>query len=300
MIRGVPGTAVYYRSLNDFIAIGSQWASDSSGEPFLGYSDDGFNWKQSVDPLLHVTQYSWNRTGNPGELVAYVALQGSSGNLNMANDLTFWYTYLQPGQDFNQRYLVKRTVKMVLNPSPVYGPKTHVALTLYQSTGDSWATTAMIPPTLNYKQIQILGGVFTSGNYANTVAIYDCYISEWDDHMVGYEGECGPTDWGLNKHTQSYHERKPYPSPPRHYPNNKQPITTTSIVQYKTEKFPMGVSPLRILGWIWKSPTGSAKAIYRCWNAATSDHAVSMVPDCSDRGSGYKPEFTLGYIDPQP
>jgi len=244
--------------------------------------------------LLHVTQYSWNRTGNPGELVAYVALQGPSGNLNMGDDLTFWYTYLQPGQDFNQRYLVKRNVKMVLNPQPVTGPKTHVALTLYQSPGDSWATTAMIPPTLNYKQIQLLGGVFTSGAYANTVSIYDCYISEWDDHMIGYQGECGPSDWGLNPpRTES--ERQPYP--PKRFPTT---TTTTTLVQYKTEKFPMGVSPLRILGWIWNSPTGNAKAIYRCWNEATTDHAVSMVSDCSDRGSGYKVEFVLGYIDPQP
>eukprot|EP00038_Savillea_parva_P015181 m.219150 g.219150 ORF g.219150 m.219150 type:complete len:245 (+) comp30358_c0_seq1:63-797(+) len=218
------------------------------------------NWIAAPEPLVYQDSESWNRAAGSDELVAYPSLVVDPIDSNV---LWFYYTYLEPGATFINRYFVRRRVDTVTMTADFNGAST--VMSLYQGTarlgardGDYWATTAPVPPDANYSQVDGAVGAILVSPGPNRVRLFDCYTTAWDDHMVGFEHECSPG--------------RPGP-----------------------------MVGLRTLGFAL-TPTGSAQAIhaglavvevFRCFNNATKNHAVSVDPECRGRGTT---EFSLGFF----
>ena len=97
---------------------------------------------------------------------------------------TFWlyYMYLNPGEGFDKRYLIRRKIKVsyVESTLPIdLVPR--IALEKYQTTNDTWATT--INTDANYQSEETIGYLFTD-EIPNSKPVYDCYNASWNDHML--------------------------------------------------------------------------------------------------------------------
>lgn len=209
-ISGVPGTCVRYRKeYDDFIAMGNRGNNDGTMGygPRLSFSKDGINdWNGMSSSLFWVDQNSWNRNPPVGELVAYSSLISrdigmNGGTYNFVYNMSYWmhYTYLEPNSTFEDRYNVRRTVdiKQYDNGIPSNVPQVRVVLSHYYNdqVKDSWFTTAMVPSTDGYKNMDngdVIGLLMTKdiGN-GDTTKVYDCYNEGVNDHMIGFENECG-------------------------------------------------------------------------------------------------------------
>lgn len=221
--------------------------------------DAPVSWQPANEPLIFADSGSWDRANTSHELIAYASVVVDPTE---SDQLWFYYTYLEPGAGFTQRYFVRRRVDTVTSSQPFLAGA--VVLTMLKGparagrAGDWWATTAVNVPNSNYTRVGAVGGaVFVSGG-PNRTRLVDCYISGWDDHMVGYETECtvgslGPT---------------------------------------------VGI---RTLGFVL-TEAGAADAqragvtttqIFRCFDNATKNHAISSDPHCQGYGGS---EFPLGYV----
>eukprot|EP00035_Acanthoeca_spectabilis_P033455 m.23724 g.23724 ORF g.23724 m.23724 type:complete len:539 (+) comp5990_c0_seq2:83-1699(+) len=270
-LANITGSTVAWRNTSDggeYVCIGSlQWQDPllAGFGPRLSFSrpdspgDAPVSWQPANEPLIFADSGSWDRTNTSHELIAYASVVVDPTE---SNQLWFYYTYLEPGAGFTQRYFVRRRVDTVTISQPFLAGA--VVLTMLKGpvragrAGDWWATTAVNVPNSNYTRVGAVGGaVFVSGG-PNRTRLVDCYISGWDDHMVGYETECtvgslGPT---------------------------------------------VGI---RTLGFVL-TEAGAAEAqragvtttqIFRCFDNATKNHAISSDPHCQGYGG---PEFPLGYV----
>jgi hypothetical protein len=168
--------------------------------------------------------------------------------------------YLQPGGTFTERYFVRRSVEIEEHTTPFKASR--VVLTLRRGPtrdggrgGDWWCSTAVVPAAENYTKLSTVGAMLVTGGPGRKPLI-DCYIPEWSDHFVAQEGDhCGNG----------------------------------------------GAIALRTLGFVLDD-TGAAAAkaagvatvpLYRCFDNATKNHAVSLSESCDGRG---KLEFSVGHI----
>ena len=143
------------------------------------------------EPLLHVD--SDNDPPGPNEWIGYSGMAAPSGGKNWDKRFYLFNAYVQPNQGFDKRYLIRRPVDVTLSPSSV-SPQVEVQLTRYNSSSrpDSWTTTAVPAPsagTSDYAWQKDLGYILTKAT-TGTVEIDDCYISGWDDHFIGVNGNC--------------------------------------------------------------------------------------------------------------
>ncbi|KAH3765108.1 hypothetical protein Pelo_3034 [Pelomyxa schiedti] len=190
-LTGAIGTATYrlfsgQSSINQcsgYLSIGA------GAGLFAALSPDGVDFTGLSSPLLFSDSGSWDRYSGCPELLAYPSILRDDGvqDLNTSSTTQHWlyYMYLQPGEDFSQRYLVRRPLEILLN-SVSGSPASFVALTRYfsSSKNDHWVTTSLPLPNGLYGIELILGYLLTSGGSGRT-KITDCYITSWDDHMVG-------------------------------------------------------------------------------------------------------------------
>ena len=230
------------------------FARPANGEPPVKFEPES-------EPLIFADSESWARSNSSRELYAYssIVVSGDSSTL-------WWYfTYLQPGASFHQRYFVRRRIDTD-HTSTIKASR--VSLTLRQGKarpsgrgGDWWASTAVVPSSAAFAFVARVGTVLVTGG-ANRVKLIDCYISQWDDHMLAHESECNAA---LHR----------------------------------------GVVNLRTLGFVFDD-AGAAQAkkaglatqpIFRCFDNATKNHAVSLEASCNGRG---KMEFALGHVVPAP
>ena len=210
-ISGITGTGVRWREkYNDFMSQGGGNNYDNCGYgPLLGFSNDGINdWIAMKSGLMYVDSNNWNRNAPCDELVAYSSIQSrnvsydnndNGGYYDLINGDDYWlyYTYLEPNGSFSDRYLARRPVSMKLydeNMNNYNVGQVHITLSMYwnDNTKDTWITTAMIPNNSGFENKNtILGKVLTKSiDDSITTKLYDCYISEWRDHMIGLDGEC--------------------------------------------------------------------------------------------------------------
>jgi hypothetical protein len=225
-IANITGTAVY--ELATLVNL-SAWGSDASSMlvsvgsitgpyytmPRLAFSaDGGITWAPMLVPLLHADSESWDRSTTSGELFAYLGLApGPQG----AGYFWFFYTYLEPGAGFGERYLSRRKVTMRMLQTEVAPRAMQARVALQQqykqrreplhphaNGEDHWATTAMVPPGWGAVAgpAAVLGTLMTSPPGASADAsgsagaksvapaarpLFDCYIEQWDDHMVAMD-----------------------------------------------------------------------------------------------------------------
>jgi len=153
-------------------------------------SPDGIsNWAALPYLVLQTERTYW---GPPDtELVEYPSLVSVYGDGDSIGSV-FWlyYMYLNPGDDFQNRYLLRRKIWLThaASPAPV-DTMPRIALSKYEGDDDTWVTTTSTDP--DYQFVEIMGYLFTE-EVPNSVPVYDCYIDFWTDHMlVPNDATCG-------------------------------------------------------------------------------------------------------------
>jgi hypothetical protein len=160
----------------------------------------------------------------------------------------------------NTRYFVRRRIDtMRSNAAFAAGG---VALTIWHGPTrsanrrrDRWATTAVVPSTAGYVRAGTIGAVLVTGG-VHRQRLVDCYITAWGDHMIGLEHECMVG----------------------------RPGNTTALRTLGFALDDAGAAAANGVGTV---------TLFRCFDNATKNHAVSIEPDCRGRGAT---EFALGHI----
>lgn len=182
----------YNSYLNSYIGFSGVWDNVSDRQKGFGLStsNDGLNnWATLINNLtaqpylLLSYEGSWDRQADDGDLLAYPSLVSVYGDTDKVGDV-FWlyYMYLNPGDNFDRRYLVRRKIHIekVFSSTPIdLTPR--IALAKYQNKNDTWSTTKMT--NKNYRYIEITGYLFTD-RITNSKPVYDCYIDSWKNHML--------------------------------------------------------------------------------------------------------------------
>jgi hypothetical protein len=121
-------------------------------------------------------------------------MEAVDGDSNQVGDV-FWlyYMYLNPGDDFDRRYLVRRKIRVSYTASNVpVDLVPRIALSKYQNLDDTWFTTTNVDP--DYQFMGTIGYLFTD-QVPNSVPVYDCYIDSRHNHMLVPNDEtCGGGD----------------------------------------------------------------------------------------------------------
>lgn len=166
---------------------------------FAGYgftvSPDGISsWTTLPYLVLSSEGEYWGRNPDSKDLAEYLSLISVYGDGTQIGD-TFWlyYMYLNPGEDFDRRYLARRKIHIGRTTSNTPSDLVpHIALSEYQNLDDTWFTTTST--ALEYQLVDTIGYLFTD-EVPNSVPVYDCYIDFWHDHMlVPNDNTCGCGD----------------------------------------------------------------------------------------------------------
>lgn len=165
--------------LNSYIGFSGFWQKG------LGFSlsPDGVNDWASLPYLILSSEGSWDRSADSRDLVAYPSIVSVYGDSERAGD-TFWiyYMYLNPGDDFDKAYLVRRKTHIRYGSSDLpIDLVPRIALSRYQKSEDTWLTTTNTDP--DYQFEKTIGSLFTD-EVPNSEPVYDCYIDFWTDHML--------------------------------------------------------------------------------------------------------------------
>eukprot|EP00750_Incisomonas_marina_P003878 INCI13421.7.p1 GENE.INCI13421.7~~INCI13421.7.p1 ORF type:complete len:566 (+),score=54.76 INCI13421.7:240-1937(+) len=275
-----PGTTL-------FAAVGSR-REPFALKPRLSFSRNGIEWAGVPVPLLHTDSSNWTRDASSDDLIGYetiVAPDGGQllqlyGSAPSSQEGTFllFYTYLDPGATFQDRYLVMRNVTLRMDSSVEPAAfKARVALSLYRcdlpvsdsgmhggtntTKADWWATTAAMtlqPCQASDVTAPVVVTILTSDPTPDGVVgrpLVDCFFEAIGDHMVAVSHD---------------------------------------------ECVGGGGRVLRTLGWVLADAGASndtprnTTALYRCYDNTTRNHAVSTSETCLN-GSLGAPEFVLGY-----
>lgn len=199
------------------------------------------------EPLLDVDPGVWSRPA-PSELISYpVLLDAKTGTNQLSDSWILAYTYIEPNESFDHRYLVMRNIEVSVSRTPV-SPQVGVLLARWYSPAlhDHWSTTAAVPPVGGnaYRLDATLGYLMTTPP-ANgpTVELEDC-VSQWPghpDHLLDAKGAC---------EADPYHFRR-----------------------------------LRTAGWIYRDPRQHTVPLYRCYDAKERSHFASNEIGCEESGS---------------
>jgi hypothetical protein len=156
------------------------------------FSPDGIHeWNSYPYLILSSEGEYWDRSTGSLELTEYPSMIGLYGDgENVGNSFWLYYMALNPGENFDRRYLIKRHVFIrETNSSQPIDLVPRIALSEYRKDSDTWFTTRQV--TAGYQYNQTIGYLFTD-QIENTMPVYDCYIDFWDDHMlVPGDQSCG-------------------------------------------------------------------------------------------------------------
>jgi hypothetical protein len=162
----------------------------------ISFSKDKTSFTTLGEPLIPVDgAVRWDRPA-PTEFIAYLSVLNYNDSRNqITSPFLLTHVYIQPGEGFDQRYLVFRDVWMWLSPSPVT-PQVGITLSRwYDAAGkDRWATTAPVPSNYTrYAYEANLGNLMTKApSWPPTVKLEDC-VSDWPghpDHILSTDGQC--------------------------------------------------------------------------------------------------------------
>jgi hypothetical protein len=179
----------------------SNWALLENGQGVhLGglktsFSSDMVTFETMREPFLVLDQVDWTRPA-PTDLIAYPSVVNyTDGNNTFGSNFLLFYTYIQPNEGFDKRYLAVRDVSVTLMSDP-QSPQVGVALSRWFNPAlkDRWSTTAMIPGTFSTYQYEgDTGYVMTRAHPTlATTKLEEC-VSNWPghpDHMVTNDGMC--------------------------------------------------------------------------------------------------------------
>lgn len=280
----ITGTAVYNISaVGALMSIGVIY----SGPVNVAWSGDGLSWAPAAaGPLFYADYGSWNRNVNSTELFAYPSLTGPQGvnrGVPMTGSYTY-FTYLAPGTDFTQRWMVRRSLNMYISAAaPGTPPPPALAtLSVWSSNSSSgtppraWVTTGPVVPPSGYNlTTPVLARLVTAETTAPlpTLAVLrECLLSS-EPYIVALTtyGECGGAGGafaaGRYLRTAGW--------------AGKSAADATA------------------LGWAATQPGASVGPLWRCVREradGTPDYSATFNDQsCVTAGAGYRPDVLLGY-----
>jgi len=241
--KGVGGSVARWTTTGEIVLI-----VGTKGGMGLQFAADANSFRDFTtlrEPIMDLDRGSWNRP-NPAEIVAYQdLLDARTGSNQLSNSWILAYTYLQPNEGFDKRYLVLRSVEVSISSSPVT-PQVGVLLARWYNgkLHDRWSTTAAVPPVrgIAYKFEAKSGYLMTVGDPSKASVQLEDFISQWPghpDHMVEEKSYC-----------EAGHYQR-----------------------------------LRTAGWVYSKPQDHTIPLYRCYNAHEHSHFASNEPDCEKLGT---------------
>lgn len=166
----------------------------------LSLSTDKVRFTPLAEPLILTDGSDWKRPA-PTDLYAYPALMTENGATDISRDALLTYTYIPPGEDFTQRYLVMHDIRLRARPGPV-APQVGVALSRWTSIDDGRRWTTAGPPIeersgRRYRFDKTLGYLMTAPPAAPSVTLQECEGERGGrpDYRLAEEGGCEPAGY---------------------------------------------------------------------------------------------------------
>jgi hypothetical protein len=157
----------------------------------LSISTDKLHFDTLAEPIILYDANEWQRPA-PTDLYAYPSMVAEQGFNNIARHFFLTYTYIPPGQDFTQRYLVVQEAWIGLKHAP-QGPQVWAALSRWTNAdGGKWATTG--PPISSqgpYAYEAPLGYLMTAPpNRVPGVKLDECFSARSGSGSLAKAGGC--------------------------------------------------------------------------------------------------------------
>jgi hypothetical protein len=157
----------------------------------LSVSKDKLHFATLAEPIILYDANDWKRPA-PTDLYAYPSMVAKHGFNNIAQHFFLTYTYIPPGEDFTQRYLVMHEAWIGLAAAP-QRPQVRTALSRWKDAeGDAWVTTG--PPIDHqraYAHDATLGYLMTAPpqQYPD-VKLDECFSSRSGRGFLAEAGRC--------------------------------------------------------------------------------------------------------------
>jgi hypothetical protein len=157
----------------------------------LSAAKDKLHFATISEPIILYDANDWKRPA-ASDLYAYPSMVAEHGLNNIGRHFFLTYTYVPPGQDFTQRYLVMHEASIALAPTP-QRPQVRVALSRWTSSdGGKWITTG--PPIAagrSYVFDARLGFVMTApSNQTATIKLDECFSARSGTGFLAEAGRC--------------------------------------------------------------------------------------------------------------
>jgi hypothetical protein len=157
----------------------------------LSVSKDKLHFATLAEPIVLYDANDWKRPA-PTDLYAYPSMVAERGFNNIAQHFFLTYTYIPPGEDFTQRYLVMHEAWISLAATP-QRPQVRTALSRWKDAdGGAWVTTG--PPIASqraYAYDATLGYVMTAPPQQKPGAKLDeCFSPRSGRGFLAEAGRC--------------------------------------------------------------------------------------------------------------
>jgi hypothetical protein len=126
----------------------------------LLFSRDHVRFRALPEPLLVMDREIWDRP-DPSEIWAYASLlDADTGANQLSNHWIIAYTYVQPYEGFDKRYLAFRPIEVSRLEQPIR-PQVGVLLARWYDARqhDHWTTTAAVPGNYDSYRLEAELGV---------------------------------------------------------------------------------------------------------------------------------------------
>jgi hypothetical protein len=157
----------------------------------LSATKDKLNFATVSEPIILYDANDWKRPA-ASDLYAYPSMVAQHGFNNIGSHFLLTYTYIPPGLDFTQRYLVIHEASIALGAAP-QRPQVRLALSRWTSAdGSKWVTTG--PPIAAGRSYAFggqLGYVMTApSNQSASVKLDECFSARSGNGFLSDAGRC--------------------------------------------------------------------------------------------------------------
>jgi hypothetical protein len=194
---GLGGTAA---PLNGNVGMSSAYWIEARAITLLATTPSGMNLSVGTDklhfatlaePIILYDGNDWKRPA-PTDLYAYASMVAEHGLNNLGDHFYLTYTYIPPGEDFTQRYLVMHEAWIKRAPKPQF-PQVRTALSRWASPdGVKWVTTG--PPIAagrSYAYDGRLGDIMTAPpRRAPGAKLDECFSTRSGSGFLTEAGRC--------------------------------------------------------------------------------------------------------------
>ncbi len=196
----VPALGGVAAALNGVVGMSSAYWTEADGVVLLATTSsslqlsatrDKVHFATMPEPIILYDANDWKRPA-PSDLYAYPSMVAQHGFNNIGKHFFLIYTYIPPGQDFTQRYLVMHEASIALAPTP-QRPQVRVALSRWTSAnGADWVTTGpAIAAGRAYTFNGQLGYVTTApSNQTASIKLDECFSARSGTGFLTEAGRC--------------------------------------------------------------------------------------------------------------